>query len=174
MVASRASLAVCVCSAKRIKCYQLVENTCEVLMPPHRRTWTRATSTTAFLTCVNDANDDEKDEWIVPSLIYDGKCSMKTDKGPNQIDFTWKAPLNLAFIPHEKLNYEILVQAFTHDTSEGHDVLGEFSTTEPYLSVSAVNMKKYRSIQASVISVLDYDLRSGEAAILCDLELDQF
>ena len=119
--------------------------------------------------------DDERDEWIVPSLIHDSKCSIKTERGPNQIEFTWKPPLNLPFIPHEKINYEILVQAFTHDTSEGHDVLGEFSTTEPYLSVSAVNMKKYRSIQASVISVLDYDIRSGEAAILCDLlELDQF
>lgn len=128
----------------------------------------------------NDANNDDnfesKDDWIIPGPILNGKCSVSADQGPLKIQFEWKPPLNLNFIPHDKITYEILVQAVPYDKSEGYDSLGQFSTSEQKLFVTStqenINLKKHEKIQSYVVSVLDFDLRSGETVISC--VLDQF
>ena len=84
--------------------------------------------------------------------------------------------MNLNFIPHHLITYEILVQAVPYDKSEGNDSLGQFSTSEQKLFVTSaqenINLKKHQKIQSYVVSVLDFDLRSGETVISC--VLDQF
>ena len=90
------------------------------------------------------------------------------------MEFEWKPPLNLEYISHKKVTYEVLVQAVPYDLSEGNDFLGEFSTSETRLSASSlnINLKKHQKILSYVVTVLDYDLRSGETTISC--VLDQF
>ena len=129
----------------------------------------------------NPANIQENDfetidEWIIPGPISNGKCSVSADQGPLKIQFEWDPPLNLNFIPHHLITYEILVQAVPYDKSEGNDSLGQFSTSEQKLLVTSaqenINLKKHQKIQSYVVSVLDFDLRSGETVISC--VLDQF
>lgn len=120
--------------------------------------------------------EDFRNEWIIPAPIHGFHCKVDQDEhgGPIQVQVTWQPPLNLKYIQHEKATYEVLAEAQAIDGSVGNDFLGEFSTSEPKITFSSldINMKKHRYVKIFVITVLNYDLKSGETMILCDL--DQF
>ena len=127
----------------------------------------------AFLLEKNEASSEaEKDEWLIPSPVYGGSCRLDADRGPVGVHLEWNPPLNLEFIAHDKVIYEILVEAECYDAANGNDFLGEFSTSVPTISFSSVdiNLKKHRVIRANIVSVLDQDLRSGETSIVCVLD----
>ena len=50
--------------------------------------------------------------------------------------------------------------------------VGDFSTSKLKLQMplNAMQLRKYSLIKVMIVAVLDNDLRSGEAEVLCDLD----
>ena len=71
-----------------------------------------------------------------------------------------------------RIIYEILAEARPHDSSIGNDHIGDFSTTDRkiVITLTGIQIRKYSLIKASIITVVDNDIRSGEAIVTCDLD----
>ena len=75
------------------------------------------------------------------------------------------------FIKHDFITYEILAEAQAYDSSSGTDYLGEFSVTQPQLAIPYGNLKRHKSILASIVTVLGHNGQRGmERRVSCDLD----
>ena len=72
----------------------------------------------------------------------------------------------------KRIIYEILAEAQPHDSSSGNDHIGDFSTSDRKIVITLTGMqiRKYSQIKASIVTVVDNDIRSGEAIVTCDLD----
>jgi len=126
---------------------------------------------------LNEAEDDN--DWIIPAPIHGAKCRL--DNSLNIAEISWSPPLNLNFIKQKhktsdgdkrRIIYEILAEAQPHDSSSGSDHIGDFSTSDRKIVITLTGMqiRKYSQIKASIVTVVDNDMRSGEAIVTCDLD----
>jgi len=129
-----------------------------------------------------DATEEAEDDndWIIPAPIHGAKCRL--DNSLNIAEISWSPPLNLNFVKQKHPNtrsgdkrrivYEILAEAQPHDSSSGNDHIGDFSTTDRkiVITLTGIQIRKYSLIKASIITVVDNDIRSGEAIVTCDLD----
>jgi hypothetical protein len=85
---------------------------------------------------------------------------------------TWDEPLNLKYIAHTSLAYEVVIQADLYSNGSGTELLEESSTVDRSVtfSFSTSKLRKYRNAKVWVAVVLDHDLRGGDTLVRCDLD----
>jgi len=89
-----------------------------------------------------------------------------------KIHVTWDEPLNLKYISHQTLIYEVVVQADLYSNGSGTELLEESSTrdTSVTFSISNSKLKKYRNAKVWVAAVLDHDIRGSDTLVNCNLD----
>lgn len=88
------------------------------------------------------------------------------------IEVTWDEPLNLKYISHKSLAYEVVIQADLYTNGSGTELLEESSTVDRSVtfSISTSKLRKYRNAKVWVAVVLDHDLRGSDTLVNCDLD----
>eukprot|EP00095_Tigriopus_kingsejongensis_P004425 maker-scaffold1224_size54636-snap-gene-0.16 protein:Tk04425 transcript:maker-scaffold1224_size54636-snap-gene-0.16-mRNA-1 annotation:"protein o-linked-mannose beta- -n-acetylglucosaminyltransferase 2-like" len=122
---------------------------------------------------------DHTAQWMFPSKVFDIQCQLTKD---GQIQFSWESPLNIRFVPHESIVFEILVEALHWDPSQGSLSSREYSTRENRITIQDDHVKapldaranprgssEMKAMKIWITPLLDLDLRGPEATFSCDL-----
>ena len=108
---------------------------------------------------------DEFDNYNDSKVCYD----EWVEKGPEGYDLSVEL---LEVVKKEELYTKSQLRLNTADSSIGYDHIGDFSTTDRkiVITLTGIQIRKYSQIKASIITVVDNDIRSGEAIVTCDLD----
>lgn len=113
----------------------------------------------------SNAIEDTPLLWMFPSKVFDIRCKVLD----NVVEVSWEAPLNLAFIPHKNLIYEVLVENEGMDPSQGILSSRDFSTQENRISIQdQINFRTTKGLKLWITPVLDLDQRGPETFGACD------
>ena len=103
--------------------------------------------------------------------IYFQAARCQLDDASNILEISWKPPLNLNFIKHERVVYEVIAYGVPVEDMSSLDYLSEFSTsaTKIQLPLQEANILKHWTIQINIVAQLDQGQSSAETIIACDL-----
>lgn len=103
--------------------------------------------------------------------IYFQAARCQLDDASNILEISWKPPLNLNFIKHERVVYEVIAYGVPVEDMSSLDYLSEFSTsdTKIQLPLQEANILKHWKIQINIVAQLEQGQSSAETIIACDL-----
>ena len=77
--------------------------------------------------------------------------------------------MNLNYIKHERVVYEVIAYGVPLEDLASLDYLSEFSTSDTKIQLPLKNILKHWKIQINIVALLDQGLNSAETIIACDL-----
>ena len=101
--------------------------------------------------------------------IYFQAARCQLDDASNILEISWKPPLNLNYIKHERVVYEVIAYGVPFEDLASLDYLSEFSTSDTKIQLPLKNILKHWKIQINIVALLDQGLNSAETIIACDL-----
>ncbi len=117
-------------------------------------------------------SEEEVSDWIIPGAVSKVECQVDEKQG-FQVRVRWNPPLNLKYLMHNIVSYEITADAKPYDSSSGNDFIGQFSSRDPSITFSSkeIDLRKHQFLQVYIVTVLaDLDLRGSDVVVNCNLD----